>query len=62
MDAKQFFDLVVLMRKHQREYFRSKGQDKKALQYAKEVEQMVDMEIKRVELIQKERMSPRLDL
>ena len=62
MTAKEFFDLVVLMRRHQREYFRSGGRDKKALQYAKEIELRVDTEIKRVELIEKERRSPRLDL
>jgi hypothetical protein len=62
MNARQFFDLVVLMRKLQREYFRSGCRDKKTLQLAKDVERKVDEEIKRVELIERERMSPRLDM
>lgn len=62
MNARQFFDLVVLMRKLQREYSRSGCRDQKALQLAKDVERRVDEEIKRVELIERERISPRLDM
>lgn len=62
MTARQFFDLVVIMRKLQREYFRSGGRDQKTLLLAKDVERKVDEEIKRVEMIENERRSPRLDI
>lgn len=62
MEAKQFFDLVALMRRHQRAYSRSNGRDRHALLDAKDAERRVDEEIKRVQLIERERQSPRLDL
>lgn len=62
MDSKQFFILVRDMRKYQRTYFRSKGTDKAALQFSKDLEKRVDAEIARVELAIKERRAPRLDL
>jgi RNase H-fold protein (predicted Holliday junction resolvase) len=61
MDSKEFFDTVVLMRKHQRDYERSNRRDRQAERYAKEFEKRIDYEIKRVELITKERISPRLN-
>lgn len=61
MTAKEFFDTVVKMRQYQREYFRSKGYDKAALSYAKEYERKIDTEIKRVEMIERERRQPRLN-
>lgn len=61
MTPKEFYDNVVNMRKFQREYFRSNGRDRVALQSAKHYEQMIDVEIKRVELMIKEQRSPRLD-
>ena len=60
MDAKQFFDLVVQMRIAQRQYL--KTNDNTALRYSRDLERKVDAEIKRVELITKEKQSPRLDL
>lgn len=61
MNAKEFYDTVVKMRYYQRTYFRSKGQDKEALRYAKNYEQIIDSEIKRVEIIQREKLQPRLN-
>lgn len=61
MTAKEFYDTVVKMRHFQRAYFRSKGQDKEALRYAKNYEQIIDTEIKRVDLIQREKLQPRLN-
>lgn len=62
MTPKQFYDTVVEMRKWQRAYFRSKGHDKRALQFAMEYERKVDEEIARVGLMLKEEQNPRLDL
>lgn len=61
MGPKEFFINVEKMREHQRAYSRSKGKDRIALQSAKHYEQMIDTEIKRVNLIIKEELSPRLD-
>lgn len=60
MDAKQFFDLVVQTRAAQRQY--AKTGDNTALRYSRDLERKVDAEIKRVEMITKEKQSPRLDL
>lgn len=60
MDARHFFELVVQMRAAQRKYFRDK--DNTSLRYARDLERKVDTEIKRVEMITKEKLSPRLDL
>lgn len=46
MNARQFFDKVALMRKLQKEYFRTRS--KTALNQSKAVEQEVDAEIARV--------------
>lgn len=48
------------MRAAQRKYFRDK--DNTSLRYARDLERKVDTEIKRVEMITKEKLSPRLDL
>lgn len=61
MSPKEFFLTVEKMREHQRAYFRSKGKDRIALQSAKHYEQMIDTEIKRVNVLLKEELSPRLD-
>lgn len=50
------------MREHQRAYFRSNGRDKQELRYSKEMEAVIDREIARVRLLEKERMQPRLNL
>ena len=60
MDARQFFDLVVQMRAAQRQY--AKTGDNTALRYSRDLERKVDAEIKRVEMITKEKQSPRLEL
>lgn len=46
MDAKQFFDKVVFMRKCQKEYFRTRATS--ALRQSKAVEKEIDNEIERV--------------
>lgn len=46
MNARQFFDKVALMRKLQKEYFRTRS--KTALNQSKTVEREVDAEIARV--------------
>ncbi|GEM_PF-3165546 len=62
MDAKRFFDTVVKMRKAQRAVDRAKMPQKEDIICAKDLERIVDTEIKRVELLLKERQNPRLDL
>lgn len=49
MSAKEFFDLVVLMRTHQKEYF--KARNKEVLIKSKHYEHLVDQEIDRVKTI-----------
>lgn len=49
MDAKVFFDLVDLMRQHQKEYFKTR--DKEVLIKSKHYEKLVDHEIGRVKNI-----------
>lgn len=61
MNHKEFFDTVVKMRQYQRQYFRSKGRDSEALRYARNYEQIIDSEIKRVDQITREKLSPRLN-
>ena len=56
MNAKQFFDRVTIMRKYQKEYFRTRSQA--ALRLSKAVENEIDAEIARVNaLISKEQKS-----
>ena len=53
MNAKQFFDRVTIMRKYQKEYFRTRSQA--ALKLSKALEFEIDAEIARVNtLISKE--------
>lgn len=61
MTPKDFYDTVVKMRHYQRAYFRSKGQDKEALRYAKNYEQIIDTEIKRVDQLEREKREPRIN-
>lgn len=53
MDSKQFYNLVVKMRKAQRDYFRTRSQ--RSLNESKNLEAQVDAEIKRVEQIQQQK-------
>ena len=46
MNARDFFNLVVKMRKAQRDYFRTRSQH--SLNESKQLEKLVDAEIKRV--------------
>lgn len=56
MNAKQFFDRVTIMRKYQKEYFRTRSQS--ALKLSKSLELEIDAEIERVNtLISKEQKS-----
>lgn len=52
MNAREFYNLVVKMRKAQRDYFRTRSQ--RHLNESKELEAQVDAEIKRVEQIQQQ--------
>jgi hypothetical protein len=49
MNSRQFFDKVALMRKYQKEYFRTKTQS--SLRQSKYLEQEIDKEIERVQKI-----------
>lgn len=51
MNAKEFYDTVVKMRKAQRDYFRTRSQ--RSLNESKQLEKLVDTEIKRVEEVLK---------
>lgn len=61
MTPKDFYDNVVKMRQYQQRNFRAKGQDREALRYAKKYEQIIDTEIKRVAIIQREKLQPRIN-
>lgn len=54
MNAKEFYDTVVKMRKAQRDYFRTRSQH--SLNESKQFEKLVDAEIKRVEQIQQQQV------
>ena len=57
MNAKQFFDRVTIMRKYQKEYFRTRSQA--ALKLSKALEFEIDAEITRVNaLMEKEQKEP----
>ncbi len=57
MNAKQFFDRVTIMRKYQKEYFRTRSQA--ALKLSKALELEIDAEITRVNaLMEKEHKEP----
>lgn len=58
MDAKAFFDLVVKMREHQKDYFRTRS--KSALSYSRDLEKRVDAEIDRVKKVLHEKQNPKL--
>ena len=62
MNAREFYNTVRDMREQQRRAERSKGRDRTAVISAHELERIIDMEIARVTLIEKERRSPRLEL
>lgn len=49
MNARQFFDRVVMMRKFQKDYFRTRSRT--ALQQSKALEREIDAEIERVNAI-----------
>ena len=57
MNAKQFFDRVTIMRKYQKEYFRTRSQA--ALKLSKALELEIDAEITReYALMEKEQKEP----
>lgn len=62
MTPKEFFFAVVEMRKHQRAFERSNRRDIQEQRYAKDLENKIDKEIVRVQQINWEAKSPRLDL
>lgn len=51
MNAKEFYNTVAKMRKAQRDYFRTRSQ--RSLNESKQLEKLVDTEIKRVEEVLK---------
>lgn len=51
MNAKEFYNTVVKMRKAQRDYFRTRSQ--RTLNESKQLEKLVDAEIERVEEVLK---------
>lgn len=53
MNAREFYNIVVKMRKAQRDYFRTRSQ--RSLNESKNLEAQVDAEIKRVEQIQQQK-------
>lgn len=52
MNAREFYNVVVKMRKAQRDYFRTRSQ--RSHSESKQLEKLVDAEIKRVEQIQQQ--------
>lgn len=60
MTARDFFDLVARMRDKQKEYFRTRSGS--VLKESKQLEKLVDEEIRRVNGIIRERQEPKLDL
>lgn len=61
MDAKTFFTKVALMRKAQKEYFKTRNQT--ALRYSKALEAEIDKEIERVNnIIGKTKQSQQIKL
>ena len=60
MNAKEFFYNVKAMREAQRNYF--KFRTKQHLEQSKQLERVIDEEIKRVERVKLDQQQPRLDL
>lgn len=58
MNARQFFDKVVEMRRLQKDYFKTRS--KSSLEQSKDLEKRVDAEIQRVNNILFERTNPKL--
>lgn len=54
MNAKEFYDTVVKMRKAQRDYFRTRSQ--RSLNESKQFEKLVDAEIERVTKIEQKQV------
>lgn len=60
MDSKTFYHNVVLMRRHQRDYYRTRSGS--SLEQAKQYERIIDEEIARVEKLQQEKLNLKLPL
>lgn len=61
MTPKEFYDAVVKMRHYQQRFISTKGQDKEAQRFARDYERIIDTEIKRVGLIEREKLQPRIN-
>lgn len=61
MTPKDFYDAVVKMRHYQQRFLRSQGLDKEARRIARNYERLIDTEIKRVGLIEREKLNPRIN-
>lgn len=59
MDAKEFFNKVVQLRRAQREYFRTRSGQ--ALSVSKRLEREIDDEIDRVNKLLAERQNPKME-
>jgi hypothetical protein len=65
MNAKEFYDTVVAMRKAQKNYFKTRGTTYVAnqhLQESKRLEGIIDQEIRRVEKLQVDKITLKLDI
>jgi hypothetical protein len=60
MDSKTFYHNVVLMRRYQRDYFRTRSGS--TLEQAKQYERIIDDEIARVEKLKQEKLNQKLPL
>ena len=64
MNAKEFYDTVVEMRKAQKNYFASRKMPLTAqqhLQESKRLERIIDQEIERVQQLGVEKLTPKID-
>ena len=59
MNPREFFDKVSLMRKAQKEYFRTRSS--RALTDSRRLEKEVDAEIERANKVMSERLNPKMN-
>lgn len=62
MTSREFYALVVEMRKAQRARARARVDDRRLNMFAADLERKVDEEIARVDLVLRQRQNPALDL
>ena len=59
MNSREFFDKVSLMRKAQKEYFRTRSS--RALTDSRRLEKEIDAEIERANKVMTERLNPKMN-